>query len=192
MKLSGYFGSVACVIVACLPIYGCSDHATDSAKPQNREAGTLSAAVTTSSSSRFSAQIPTFLQGAYALEDSCNLERVDGKVFGQAPLQVKMGQSLVASGWVVDSKAVSVPAEAVIRASAEADGAVFYAPVSLRVDREDVASHLGGDKAYVRSGFEAEIQLGELKSGTYQLQLGFSAKGRAALCDNGRRLVVTN
>lgn len=181
--------AVSLVLASC--IQGCSEYPAGFKKNDDRGAVECPPAVGGANFTRFTEGIPAFLREGYAIDSSCNLERVDGRVLGQAPVEVKSKQSITAAGWAVDVKSVVVPEAVVIRAISEDDGAVFFAPVALSIRRDDVVAHVGGGHAYSQSGFDADVDLGDLRPGSYRLQLAFSSKGRAALCDNGRRLVVT-
>lgn len=190
MRIYRYGARLMGILTMCLGIHGCSEYPPDFPRKQNQVAVDCPP-IAGSSSPRFTGQAPAFLQSGHALVASCNLERIDENIIGQVPLEVKINRPLKVAGWVADTGSASVPETVVIRAVSEGEGQIFYAPIFLGVSRDDVVRHLGGGRGYLQSGFDVEVDFGELAPGAYQLQLAFSSKGRANLCDNGRRLVVT-
>jgi hypothetical protein len=102
---------------------------------------------------------------------------------------VENAAELRLSGWVIDAAAGTVPQVVFVRVEAEDKGRVWYAPVSLTVERPDVASTRGGANAVRRSGFDAKVDARTLPAGVYRLQIVYRATG-SIVCDNGRRVVV--
>lgn len=191
MGSDGIYTRAGGIFAVCVFVYGCSEYPPDFPKKQEQVAAGCPPVVTGPLLPRFTDQAPEFFLAGHALVESCNLERIDEKAIDQLPREVRVGRPLKVAGWVADTRSAGVPESVAIRAVAEESGAVYYAPIALSVLRGDVVTHLGGERAYLRSGFNVEVDIGELKPGAYKLQLAFLSKGRSALCDNGRKLAVT-
>lgn len=121
--------------------------------------------------------------------DHCNIERLDGALFGTEVHQVS-GSGFELSGWVVDQDRKSVPAGANIWLEKKGDSRIWAVPLALTINRSDVMESQGGTPASLRSGFSAKINPSSLPGGEYHLLIEYSGEGHAFVCDNGRRLRV--
>jgi hypothetical protein len=179
--------------VALSLVSGCSDKPSPAAvpAPSQQSTSTSSKAPMAPPESAFTESLPDVLKGELALRGSaCNMERIDGQLFGSAPQKVRVGAAIKLAGWVVDGPNASVPEAVFIRAETQDKHRVWHAPIGLTVDRSDVSGERGKSQSMLRSGYEAVIRTDALPAGTYRLLAAFSTKTEKALCDNGRTIVI--
>lgn len=119
----------------------------------------------------------------------CNIERLDGALFGTEVRQVS-GAGFELSGWVVDQGKKSVPDGANIWLEKKDDSRIWSVPLALTINRPDVMENQGGAPAYLQSGFSVKINPSSLPGGEYHLLIQYPRDGHAYVCDNGRHLRV--
>jgi hypothetical protein len=144
----------------------------------------------TTAESAFSEGLPLALAGALSLRSDCNMERINGQPFSGEPYKLAASSTVEMTGWVLDVPNNGVPEQVFVRAASQDGNRVWYAPVSLSVERSDVAALRGGNDSYRRSGYAAKIKTANLPAGTYRLQVIYSTKTEKSICDNGRVMVV--
>lgn len=181
--------SVLVVLAIAGAIVGLSVlHRSESAarKPQQSNAGSEagnSAALVSPTPDDAKAGAP------FVLVNDCNIERVNGDLFGASPAKTP-GSVVELSGWLVDAASHTVPKSAFFRFEQASSKHVWKARFQTGGARPDVVQSQGGNVAYARAGFDAHIRMTALPAGTYHVVIQYSGpSGRKHLCDNGRRIV---
>jgi hypothetical protein len=171
----------AIALATLLMLVACSD------KPS----GQTSAKPAATNDSVFTEGLPMAVAGELALRGDCNMEWINGQGFSSEPYKTSSGSTVEITGWVLDTPSSGVPQTVFVRAASDDGKRVWFAPVSVSVDRSDVASMRGGNEAYRRSGYVAKIKTSGLPAGTYRLQVIYAGKSEKAICDNGRVIVIS-
>jgi hypothetical protein len=176
------FAAVAHAIAASvlLMLGACSEKAPTQDAPKSG----------TTQESTFSEGLPMPLIGALALRSDCNMESINGQPFLGEPYKLAPSGTMEIRGWVLDIPNNAVPEQVFVRAASQEGNRVWYAPVSLSVERADVAALRGGSESYRRSGYSAKIKTAALPAGSYRLQVIYATKTEKAICDNGRVMVL--
>lgn len=123
---------------------------------------------------------------------TCNIERIDGKKFSSAPIDVRKSSAVTTlTGWVADVDQHSVPTSADLRFFLGSDKPhVWKVTIQPNVKRNDVVKSLGGDNAFTNSGFSVIVDVRELPLGDYRVFMVFGDRGALKVCDNGRVISV--
>jgi hypothetical protein len=119
---------------------------------------------------------------------NCNLETVNGQVFGSGALTLQSGHANVFKGWL-DAAGIANPIYRMRFDSAESNRNL-QAPLSLTEQRPDVAAAHPG--APMTSGFDLELSPGALPVGSYHVYLAVESGGKAYVCDSGRHIKSIN
>jgi hypothetical protein len=129
-------------------------------------------------------------QRPLAAGGKCNLERVNGAIFGGAPAVVSKAAPVALTGWIADIDAKTVPATIQLRFVATSDQRNWKANAATGEARNDVQALLGGDAAFAKTGYSAELDLAALPTGTYRVYAVFAQGQALRVCDNGRAIDV--
>lgn len=121
---------------------------------------------------------------------SCNLERVDGKMFGAEPAAAARSGSLFLSGWLVDAERKETPAQATLRFAQTGGGGTWELPLEAWHERADVANGFGDAPSLLRSGFSVNADLRGMPEAAYRLYLVYADGDALKVCDNGRVLLL--
>lgn len=117
---------------------------------------------------------------------NCNLETVDGQVFGTGVSTLQSSRVNVFNGWL-DAAGVANP---VYRMRFDGDDSEHHlqAPLALTEQRADVAAAHPG--APLASGFSLTLPSGALPLGSYHVYLAVESDGKTYVCDSGRHINV--
>jgi len=119
---------------------------------------------------------------------SCNIEALHDAPPSDRPVPVQQGAALNASGWVVDEASHQAPAHVFILVQSGESKEFWWAPISGRMPRQDVAT---ARNSTLLSGFKATLDTSTLPPGEYGVSTLFWQNGPTQICDNGRRIVIT-
>lgn len=99
---------------------------------------------------------------------ACFIDALNGTVTKSAT--IAKTKPLVIGGWAADDTAGTIPQPVIARLTSPDGSQVFYATISDRVSRPDVAAHLK-NPALEKSGFNLTATLEAVPSGQYTLEL---------------------
>lgn len=117
---------------------------------------------------------------------NCNLERLNGDLFGAQPLMLNAAQTNTITGWV-DPSGVDDP-HFWLRFDDTQAKRYLHAPIQLTIQRPDVQT--SDPDAPRVSGFEVRVPANALPSGRYHAYLAIQSGGVTHICDNGRHMEV--
>jgi len=140
---------------------------------------------------KLAASAPVSTEGATGLNDDCNLEGVDGKLFSSASLTVPQGGTREFGGWIVDKAGKMIPTKLqLVVAGVGATSGLFTSDAATWIDRAGVAETRGYGADLAKSGFMFKVDTTDVPAGTYHVYvMGDGAAGKV-VCDPGRQLVV--
>ncbi|MGX9718965.1 hypothetical protein [Stenotrophomonas acidaminiphila] len=120
----------------------------------------------------------------------CNIERLNESGFGAGVPTASRAHPIMLTGWIADVASKSVPGKLKVRLQTANGVSAWEQDVTERLDRADVVVALGGDDAYLKSGFRARLDVGQLAPGDYVVYLAFDGAGGEAICGLGRRFTL--
>ncbi len=135
-----------------------------------------------------SAGLPVDAPTSIAYVSSCNIETLQGAPPSERALPVQQGTALNLAGWVVDEKTHQSPAHVFILVQSGETKEFWWAPISGRLPRQDVAT---ARNSTLLSGFTAILDTSHLPPGEYGVSTLFWQDGPTQICDNGRRIMIT-
>jgi hypothetical protein len=158
----------------------------DSSKAPQDAASKSGTAATVPVPAGFSERLPDELRSV-AIEGGgkCNLERVNGQVFLNEAIVVPRSGELQLEGWIINQSGTASMERIWLRASAGSK--VLYSSTEAGLKRPDIVTAFGSP-SYEASGFSAQMDSSKQPGGDYSLTLIGLSKGRAYMCDNGRRI----
>lgn len=117
---------------------------------------------------------------------NCNVERLNGNLFGAQPSMLNSAQANTITGWV-DPAGVAEPKIWLRFDDAQAKR-YLHVPIQLTIERPDVqTSDLGAPRV---SGFELQLPASALPTGQYHVYIAMISGDAAHVCDNGRHIEV--
>lgn len=119
----------------------------------------------------------------------CNLERANGRLFANGPIDAAKGHTLTLTGWVANVEKRQIPASVDIRLVAS-NSRVWKIPAPTGIARADVQSLLGGDAAFAKPGYSVDFNVA-VPAGVYRTYVVFKDGDTLLACDNGRAIRVT-
>ena len=119
----------------------------------------------------------------------CNLESVNGRLFGKEPHAIEAESVLTIQGWALSESNVRLPTAIWIRLTGPA-GEKFFALAQSGIPRPDVQTHFDLRDELIGSGFRLAAQMQEIASGTYAIELLIKSPPNLHVCNNGRRILV--
>jgi hypothetical protein len=131
---------------------------------------------------------PEFISSQpFEMGGACNMETLNGKLWGATIVSIDPALPFVISGWGADAKQGKAPTQVYLRLQNPANQE-FYAPARI-VPRGDLRDHFG--KAfYEKSGYSATVDAQTLPLGEYQAMIVMNVGGRTMLCASGRKLIL--
>lgn len=137
------------------------------------------------------AAAPLSTEGATGLNDDCNIEGVDGKLFTSDTLTIAKGGTHEFGGWIVDKAGKTIPTglKLVVVGVGETSG-LFTSDVVTWIDRAGVAETRGYGAELAKSGFAFQVDTADVPAGRYHtFVVGNGATGQV-VCDPGRQIVI--
>ncbi len=123
----------------------------------------------------------------FELGGSCNMETLNGKLWGATIVSIDPALPFVVSGWGADAKQGTAPTQVYLRLQ-NSKAQEFYA-LAPNVPRGDLRQHFG--KAfYEKSGYSVTVDAQGLPPGEYQAMIVMNVDGRTMLCASGRKLIL--
>ena len=123
----------------------------------------------------------------FELGGECNMEALNGKLWGATNESIEPSLPFAISGWGADAKQGIAPTEVYLRLQ-NAKNQEFYAPAPI-VHRGDLREYFG--KAfYEKSGYTVTVDAQALPPGEYQAMIVMNVDGRTMLCASGRKLIL--
>ena len=123
----------------------------------------------------------------FELGGACNMETLNGKLWGATIVSIDPSLPFAISGWGADAKQGTAPTQVYLRLQ-NAKNQEFYAPAPI-VLRGDLREYFG--KAfYEKSGYTATVDAQALPPGEYQAMIVMNVGGRTMLCASGRKLIL--
>lgn len=141
---------------------------------------------------RLAASAPISLEGSTGVNDDCNVEGIDGKLFTDASLSFPKGGTREIGGWIVDKAGKAIPTNlTLVVAGVGSTSGVFTSTAATWLDRAGVAETRGYGPELARSGFSFKVDTADVPAGTYHVfVVGDAAAGNKLVCDPGRQLVI--
>lgn len=171
-------GSVVPLIALAFATTGCSE--------PNSGAGTTAAEVSGSPTPEQPAAAPDPRAGpsdpALPERTFCNIESVDGQVFG-SELAVEEGAEI--RGWLGHDEPAEIENSELVVIREDGDVATRL-PLQRDGARDDVVAAYAGREDLRNSGFSVSWVPGDIHPGRYHVLLEYKAGGVAFRCDNGR------
>jgi hypothetical protein len=118
---------------------------------------------------------------------SCNIEALNGAPSSDRAVVMHQGEALNLTGWVVDEAAHQSPVHVFILLQSAEVQEFYWAPISGRLPRPDVAKTRNST---LLSGFSATLDTSTLPPGEYGISMLFWQNGPSQICDNGRRIAI--
>lgn len=119
----------------------------------------------------------------------CNLESVNGKLFGEEPHAIEAGSVLTMQGWALCESIDHLPIAVWIRLTGPT-GEKFFALAQSGIPRPDVQKHFDLRDKLIGSGFRLAAQMQEIEKGTYAVELLIKSPSNWHVCNSGRRILV--
>jgi hypothetical protein len=136
------------------------------------------------------AVVPADIQGSPSISvESCSFDVVGERSGGKSSVTLRRGDVLRLDGWLVDERARRVPPRPYVVLQSVGSRDMWYAAFEAGLSREDVARVMRHE-GYRNSGFSVSVDTTLLPPAEYGVFLLFRDSGPAAMCDNGRRVVV--
>ena len=151
-----------------------------------RKSADAAPAAQPSANDKLTAKRPAFIETQpLELRGACNMEALDGKLWGAETLAVDPAKPFVISGWGADDVKGAAPDSVVVRLQDD-QGMELYVAAQI-VDRPDLVGPMG--KAfYQRAGYTAKIQADQALTGMYQAMMVMKFSTYSILCASGRKL----
>ncbi len=121
---------------------------------------------------------PEYLAGKF-----CNVESIDGQTLGAEPF--RLGAPSNVRGWLADGEG-RVPEQPMLVLTDENKNVANRYPLTVALNRPDVAKAFPDQRIPERSGFELRLDPAGLSPKSYSLYLVYRAGGQWYACDNGR------
>lgn len=119
----------------------------------------------------------------------CNIESINGMPMTVQAHNLVRSTPLRLTGWAMDIDKERLPESVIIRFEGKNNNS-FYAPAITGLDRADVRDYFSVVESLVASGYETNIDLGDLPDGEYALTLIMKFIDAVYVCDNGRKIIV--
>ena len=146
------------------------------------------AMIATHEATKMSKTSPAFMASqTFELGGLCNMETLNGNIWGISQQVVSVANSVSISGWGVNEKEKSAPKQIFLRLQDSGDR-VYYAETKL-ITRSDLSKHFNEDY-FKSSGYSVKIDLSNLAPETYRAMVVMNVSGKSILCASGRTLVV--
>jgi hypothetical protein len=167
-------------IVALLLATGCREQATpDGSGSSDTRAPRGSADTTAVNPLEFSEQVESLPESP----QSCSVDSIDGD-FGRAPYR-SSETTMRVSGWLSD-ETQSAPAELIVAVHNQAHQ--YGYPAMTGTPRADVAKYFKAP-GLRNSGFEINLDVSNIPSGSYQLLLIYRSGNQYIRCETDRQVV---
>lgn len=181
----------AAPIVLLTLVAGCSDHAEHGVQAAGSEPGAQQATSPVMPSVKMSMMVTEGRIAALTSKSTdCNIESVNGTLFEPSTPSIASAEPAHVSGWLIDTGTKTVPKDVMIRFESESGDKAWEQPINNWGDRGDVVSTHQNVAAYQKSGFQTELNLGEVSPGLYNIYLIYTIEGKETACGVGRRLLV--
>lgn len=171
-------------------IVGCSDHQNHVAESHAAEEATTQPAKTASKPQMSMVATDARIAKLAGKATDCNIESVNQKLFEPSTPTIAVADGAKVTGWLVDTTQKVVPSHVLIRVENEAGDKAWEQAVANWGDRGDIVSANGGVQAYQKSGFDVQLELGDLPAGNYNVYLAYDSNGAQVGCGVGRRFTV--
>ena len=134
----------------------------------------------------FTITSPT-IEGPVIAGGNCALDTINGVITKMSTIARK--DPLVIGGWAADIISGKIPSPVIARLTQVDNSTVFYATISDRIFRPDVAAHFK-NPAIEKSGFNFTASLNEIPSGHYVLEFLQPALDKVLLCADQGRIII--
>lgn len=116
---------------------------------------------------------------------TCNLEYINDAPIGENVINIKNGQQLKMSGWVIDKENSRIPDYVIANLKSET-GIDYYYLTPTGLSRPDVVKHFGLPPNLIHSGFVLDLSKVDLPHCKYSVTLILPFDDINLRCDNGR------
>lgn len=135
---------------------------------------------------------PVSTEGAVSLNQDCNVEGIDGKLFTTDIFSMTRRGTHEISGWVVDAKHHVIPKDLqLVVAGVGATTGAWTSHSPVWIDRKGVAETRGYGAELNSSGFAFKVDTSAVPLGSYHVYVISSGTNGAVMCDPGRLVTLT-
>jgi len=186
-----------CVVISGLlvsSLAGCSDPGTAPvAKTEPTTTAPAAAAAVVPTARALVSSQPVSTEGAVGLNQDCNIEGVDGRLFETAALEVARTGVHEFTGWIVNAPAGAIPKnlKLVVNGVAETSG-VWTSEAVTMIERKGVAETRGYPAELANSGFSFKVDISALPVGKYHVFVMAADEKGLMTCDPGRQIELKN
>jgi hypothetical protein len=171
------------LICFCLLIGACENRETSTVGVDGKSSKIVSQEIRKASEIN-----PAFIANQpFELGGLCNMEMLNGKLWGANPEEVRSANPISISGWGVDEKGKVSPKQIFLRLQDPSEK-VYYVEAKM-IPREDLSKHFN-EEYFKTSGYSVDFSVSNLPLATYRAMIVMNANGKTLLCASGRSLII--
>ena len=118
----------------------------------------------------------------------CNIEFVNGLLFGAETVVIKQTNSLTLRGWGMDVDNLRTAQSVVVCFKGIKN--TYYLPAQVGYQRKDVVDYFSLTDDLVNSGFELNTTIQYIPKGQYHVMLVMVFDDLSLICDRGRKIQI--
>ena len=132
---------------------------------------------------------PVSTEDAVVLNEHCNIEGIDNRLFEAAALNVDRAGAHEISGWIVNAPAGAIPKNLnlVVNGVGKTAGVWTSGAVTM-IERKGVAETRGYPAELANSGFSFKVDTNVLPAGKYHVYVIAADEKGSVICDPGRQI----